>query len=350
LFFYSTTGWMMWNTLMNGPLLNATAVLFDGHPSHPDPGKLWQLAEAAGATTMGANPTVTQIMARLNIVPKDLYDLRSLESVLLVGSPATPEAFAWVYDNVKADVWVTSQSGGTEFCSGLLCGAPEFPVRAGMIDAPGLGVDARVFNDAGEQVFDQPGELVIAKPMPSMPLFLWGDNNYERYAASYFERWPSVWLHGDSAQINRAGGCFLFGRSDATLNRFGVRIGSAEIYRTLEKVDGVADSLVVCIEEAGGNYFMPLFVRLAAGRVLDEPLKAEIVRRLRTERSPRHVPDVIVEAPDIPMTITGKKMEVPVRRLLMGQSPEKVFSVDATRNPGAMQWYVDYARARGKAA
>jgi acetoacetyl-CoA synthetase len=345
LFFYSTTGWMMWNTLMNAPLLNAVAVMFDGHPSHPDPARLWELADQAGATTFGTNPTVTQIMKQQGIVPKHRYSLEHLESVLLVGSPATPEAFAWVYDNVKSDLWVTSQSGGTEFCSGLLCGVPELPVRPGMIQAPGLGVGAQIYNEAGQQVFDEPGELVITKPMPSMPIGLWGDDDYLRYRTSYFDRWPFIWVHGDLAQINSKGGCSVFGRSDATLNRYGVRIGSAEIYRTLEQVDGVADSLIVCIEDARGGYFMPLFVSLAADRTLDDELKAEIVCRLRDERSPRHIPDTIVQAPGIPTTITGKRMEVPVRKLLMGVAPERAFSADAIRNPDVMTWFVEFARA-----
>jgi acetoacetyl-CoA synthetase len=183
-----------------------------------------------------------------------------------------------------------------------------------------------------------------------MPLYFWGDKDYSRYRAAYFDRWPSVWVHGDSAQISRKDGCQIFGRSDATLNRYGVRIGSAEIYRTLERIPGISDSLVVCVEEPGGAYFMPLFVRTDPNRRLDDALKLEITERLRRERSPRHVPDVIIEAPDIPMTITGKKMEVPVRRLLMGFPPEKVFNADATKNPEAMNWYVAFANERRKSA
>jgi acetoacetyl-CoA synthetase len=222
LFFYSTTGWMMWNTLMNAVLMDGVAVLFDGHPSQPDPMSLWTLAESAGATAFGTNPTVTQIMRKLGLRPKESCKFEHLESVMLVGSPATPDAFHWVYENVKSDVWVTSQSGGTEFCSGLLGGVPTDPVRAGLIDAPSLGVDAKIFNKDGQPVLNEPGELVIASPMPSMPPKLWGDEDNKRYRDTYFDRWPDVWRHGDSAQINSDLTCQVFGRSDATLNRYGV--------------------------------------------------------------------------------------------------------------------------------
>lgn len=348
LFFYTTTGWMMWNTMMNAPLLNATAVLFDGHPAYPDPLKLFAVAEEAQATTMGINPTLTQIMRKAGLVPKDQFALSHLESLVMAGSPSTPDAFAWAYENVKPDLWVTSQSGGTEFCSGLLGGVPSKPVRAAQIDAPCLGVDARIFDEAGNRIFDAPGELVVASPLPSMPLFLWGDDTGQRYRDAYFDIWPDVWRHGDNAQINSDGGCYVFGRSDATLNRFGVRIGSAEIYATLERIPGIADSLVICIEEADGGYYMPLFLALADGQTLDDTLKKDIVTRLRSERSPRHIPDDIIAVPGIPMTLTGKKMEVPVRKLLMGVAPERAFSRDAMKDPALMDWYIQFAQARAQ--
>jgi acetoacetyl-CoA synthetase len=212
-------------------------------------------------------------------------------------------------------------------------------------------VDARAFGEEGQALVDEEGELVILQPMPSMPLYLWGDTDFRRYTESYFDTWPQirppVWRHGDRVRFNAHGGGFVLGRSDATLNRYGVRIGSAEIYRTMEGIAGVADSLILCIEDGKGGYWMPLFVQMAKGVALDDAKRAEIVRRLRTERSPRHVPDEMVEAPEIPVTLTGKKMEVPVRKLMLGVPVDKVASRDATRNPSALDWFADLAKARG---
>jgi acetoacetyl-CoA synthetase len=285
-------------------------------------------------------------MEKQGIAPKDHFALTALEAVILAGSPSTPAAFEWVWNNIGNGLWISSQSGGTEFCSGLLGGVPERGVVPGQIQGASLGVSAYAFDDDGKPIIGQPGELVLTKPMPSMPIRLWGDEDYNRYREAYFHRWPHVWVHGDSCQFNEDGTCFVFGRSDATLNRYGIRIGSAEIYRTVDGIKGVADSLVICIEEEGGGYFMPLFVALAPGVRLDDALKNEIVRRLRTERSPRHVPDVIIEAPGIPQTITGKRMEVPVRKLLMGVAPAKAYSPEASKSPAIMEWFVEFAGKR----
>jgi acetoacetyl-CoA synthetase len=346
LFFYSTTGWMVWNTLMWGPLMNGRAVLYDGHPSHPDARLLWRIADDTGATVIGVSPTYIQMVRQQGIVPRDEFALTDLQSVMLVGSPSTPETFEWVYDAVKSDIWASSQSGGTEVCSGLLAGSPLLPTRAGEIQAPALGVAAYAFDDQGKPVTDQVGELVILKPMPSMPLFFWGDTGGARYQASYFDTYPGIWHHGDRVKFNSHGGAFVLGRSDATLNRYGIRIGSAEIYRTMEGIPEVTDSLILCIEDGQGGFYMPLFVQLAVGQTLTDDLKATITRRLRSERSPRHVPDEIVQTPEIPVTLTGKKMEVPVRKLLLGQPVDKVASRDATRNPAALDWFAAFAAAR----
>jgi acetoacetyl-CoA synthetase len=346
LFFYSTTGWMVWNTLMWGPLMNGRAVLYDGHPSHPDARLLWRIADETRATVIGISPTYIQIVKQQGIIPHEEFALTDLQSVMLVGSPSTPETFEWVYENVKADLWASSQSGGTEFCSGLLAGSPLLPTRAGEIQAPALGVAAFAYDDNGQPVIDEVGELVITKPLPSMPLFFWGDPDFTRYTASYFETYPGLWHHGDRVMFNAHGGGFVLGRSDATLNRYGIRIGSAEIYRTMEGIPGIVDSLILCIEDGKGGFYMPLFVQLASGQTLTDDLKATITKRLRSERSPRHVPDDIVQAPEIPITLTGKKLEVPVRKLLMGMPLEKVASRDATRNPAALDWFADFAAAR----
>ncbi|MGG7565191.1 acetoacetate--CoA ligase [Rhodovulum sp. DZ06] len=348
LFFYSTTGWMVWNTLMWGPLMNGRAVLYDGHPAHPDAGLLWKIAAESRATVLGVSPTYIQMVRGQGIAPGRDHDLSALQSVMLVGSPSTPETFAWALEAVKPGIWVSSQSGGTEFCSGILAGSPLLPTRAGEIQAPALGVDAAAFDDAGTPVVDQVGELVIRAPMPSMPLFFWGDEGFARYTASYFEEFPGTWRHGDRARFTPGGGAFVLGRSDATLNRFGVRISSAEIYRTIETFPEIADSLIVCIEEPGGGYYMPLFVQMAEGEKLSLDLRSEIFSRLRSERSPRHVPDAVLAVPEIPVTLTGKKMEVPVRKLLLGAAPETVASRDATKNPAALDWFADFAARRQK--
>lgn len=346
LFFYSTTGWMVWNTLMWGPLMNGRTVLYDGHPSHPDARLLWRIADETRATVIGISPTYIQIVRQQGIVPRDEFAQTDLQSVMLVGSPSTPETFEWVYANVKPDIWASSQSGGTEVCSGLLAGSPLLPTRAGEIQAPALGTAAYAYSDDGQTLIDDIGELVILKPMPSMPLFFWGDSDFFRYTASYFETFPGIWAHGDRVKFNAQGGCFVLGRSDATLNRYGIRIGSAEIYRTMEGIPDVIDSLILCIEDGNGGFHMPLFVQLAAGQTLTDDLKSTIKKRLRQERSPRHVPDDIIQTPEIPVTLTGKKMEIPVRKLLLGQPLEKVASRDATRNPAALDWFASFAAAR----
>ncbi|WP_220443957.1 acetoacetate--CoA ligase [Pararhodobacter zhoushanensis] len=345
-FCYSTTGWMVWNTLMTGPLLNGKVTLYDGHPTYPDAGALWQIMQDTGVSHFGVSPTFMQLVRQQGIVPGKDYDLSKLTTMFLTGSPATPEILAWVHEAVKQDLFATSQSGGTELCSGILAGCVLLPVRAGEIQAPALGCDACAFDEDGRQIVGEVGELVIRKPMPSMPLCFWGDVDFARYTDSYFDMYPGIWRHGDRVRFNDHGGSYVLGRSDATLNRFGVRIGSAEIYRTMEGINGVADSLILCIEDGQGGYYMPLFVQMQPGLALDDAKKAEIVKRLRSERSPRHVPDEIVAAPEIPTTLTGKKMEVPVRKLLLGQPVDKVASRDATKNPAALDWFADFAARR----
>jgi len=343
---YSTTGWMVWNTLMMAPLMNGQAVLYDGHPSFPDARRMWQIAEETRATVFATSPTFIQIARQQGINPAQDFDLSALETLLLVGSPATPEHFDWAYAAVGSDLWVTSHSGGTEFCSGTLAGSPLLPTRAGEIQAPALGVDVRALDEAGETLVDAEGELALLVPMPSMPLYLWGDADFARYNDSYFDAWPGVWRHGDRLRMLAHGGSFVLGRSDATLNRYGVRIGSAEIYRTMEGIAGVADSLIICVEDGQGGFWMPLFVQMVPGVTLDDNKRAEIVRRLRVERSPRHVPDEIIAVPEIPLTLTGKKMEVPVRKLMLGVPLAKAASRDAARNPGALDWFADLAQRR----
>jgi acetoacetyl-CoA synthetase len=324
-------------------LTGAAAVMYDGNPAHPSPDLLWKLAADTGATCFGASPTYVQMMEKAKLRPGDTFDLSKLESIVVSGAPSTPETFEWFYRRVKADLWVTSQSGGTEICSGFVGAAPTLPVYAGEIQARMLGMDVHVWNDAGREVLDEVGEMVITRPFPSMPVRFWNDAGDVRYRESYFDYFPGVWRHGDFLKINARGGCYIYGRSDSTLNRYGVRIGSAEIYRVIEQIEEVADSLVVCCELPGGNYFMPLFLRLKPDHRLTDELRARIARQLREDCSPRHVPDRLYAVEAIPYTLTGKKMEIPVRKILMGYPTEKAASRDAMMNPSAIDWFVRFA-------
>jgi acetoacetyl-CoA synthetase len=350
MFFYSTTGWMMWNALLSALLAGASVVLYDGHPAHPTPALLWHLAADAKATTFGASPTFVQMMVKAGIVPREIVDVSHLQGVLLTGSPVSPETTAWFYENVKADLWVNSPSGGTEVVAAWVGGSPTLPVYAGEIQTRTLGMDVHAWDEAGNDVTNEVGELVVTSPAPSMPLRFWNDPGDVRYRETYFEQFPGVWRHGDFIRINERGGAYIYGRSDSTLNRYGVRIGSAEIYRAVDGLDEVADSLVVCLELPGGGFYMPLFVKTAPGVVLDDALRARIAAKLRTDCSPRHVPDEMHAVDAIPYTLTGKKMEVPIRRILAGAVPQKVASRDAMMDPTALDWYVAFAeRYRAKA-
>ena len=346
LLFFTTTGWMLWNFLVGTTLTGAVPVLYDGHPAWPEPDALWKLAQDAHVALFGASPTYVNQLARAGVVPRERYELPRLRAVCLAGSPATPECMAWFYRNVKRDLWVANGSGGTDCCTGFVGGVPTLPVRAGEIQAPSLGVSVKAFNEKGESVVDEVGELVISEPMPSMPLRFWDDEGDRRYRETYFEQFPGVWRHGDFFRINADGGCFVLGRSDATLNRYGVRIGTAEIYRTLALLEEVEDSLIVNLDLPDGGFFMPLFVKLAPGIELDQALESRIRETLRREYTPRHVPDRIYQVPAIPSTLTGKKMEVPVRRLLMGVPVDKAANRNAMADPQALDFFVTYAQSQ----
>jgi acetoacetyl-CoA synthetase len=344
MFFYSTTGWMMWNLVIAGLLTGSAAVLYDGNPAYPTPDLLWKLAADTGATNFGASPTFVQMMEKAGLRPGEKYDLSKLEAVVVAGAPSTPETFAWFYQAVKKDLWVTSQSGGTEICSGFVGASPTLPVYAGEIQCRMLGMDVYACRDDGSgNLVDEVGELVVKSPFPSMPIYFWNDAGGKRYHESYFATYPGLWRHGDFIKINARGGCYIYGRSDSTLNRHGVRIGTAEIYRAVEQVPEVADSLIVCVELPGGHFFMPLFLKLKPGFTLDAALTKRISAKLREDCSPRHVPDRMYQIEAIPYTLTGKKMEVPVRKLLLGLPLEKAASRDAMMNPDAIDWFVRFA-------
>ena len=343
-FFYTTSGWMLWNFITSTPLAGAVPVLYDGHPAYPTPDALWKMADEAAVASFGASPTYVDQLKRSRVVPRERYRLEKLRTINLAGSPATPESMEWFYRNVKADLWLANGSGGTDCCTGFVGGVPVLPVRAGEIQAPQLGVSAKAFNARGESVVDEVGELVLTEPMPSMPLRFWNDPDNRRYLETYFQEFPGTWRHGDFFRIDAQGRSFVLGRSDATLNRYGIRIGTAEIYRTLALIPEVQDALIVNLDLPGGGFFMPLFVKLAAGSALDAALEAKIRDTLRREYTPRHVPDRIYAAPGIPYTLTGKKMEVPVRRILMGVSAEKAANRSGVSDPATLDFFIDYAR------
>ena len=345
LLFFTTTGWMLWNFLASTLATGAIPILYDGSPAYPAADALWKLADDAEATLLGASPTYVEQMARAGIVPRDRYALSRLRSISLAGSPATPGCMAWFHANVKQDLWVANGSGGTDCCTGFVGGVPTLPVRAGEIQAPSLGVAVAAFNDRGESVVDEVGELVITAPLPSMPVGFWNDPDGRRYRESYFEQFPGIWRHGDFFLVHARGGCAVLGRSDATLNRYGIRIGTAEIYRALAAVPEIEDGLIINLDLPGGGFFMPLFVKLAPGATLEacEPKIRDVLRR---EYSSRHVPDKIIAVPSIPMTLTGKKMEVPVRRILLGMAPEQAANASAMLDPKALDVFVEYAAAQ----
>jgi acetoacetyl-CoA synthetase len=338
-FWHSTTGWMMWNYALGSLLCGATLVLYDGAPAFPSSQTLWSLAEKARITHFGSGAAyfLSSMKAGVSSQPNSL---RHLETIGSTGSPLPPEAFNWIYSHVKKDVWLISLSGGTDICSAFVGGCPMEPVYAGEIQCRMLGAKVEAFDSVGNPLIDEVGEMVITQPMPSMPVYFWGDQNNDRYIDSYYEMFPHVWRHGDWIKITPRQSVVIYGRSDATLNRDGVRIGTAEIYSAVESVPGVKDSLAVYLEKENGSGVISLFVVLNADKQLTEELKSDIKQLLRTQYSPRHVPDTIEQVRDIPYTISGKKMEAPVKKILMGMDPGKVVNPDTMRNPDSLKEFV----------
>jgi acetoacetyl-CoA synthetase len=334
-FWYSTTGWMMWNFSVASLLTGATMMIYDGAAGYPSLQALWDFAKEKQIHHFGSGAAyfIACMKEGLRFEKDGFPHLRTIGST---GSPLPPEAFEWIYNDVKRDVWLISFSGGTDICSGFVGGCPDLPVVAGEIQCRLLGCYLEAFDEQGKPVRDELGEMVILAPMPSMPVFFWNDENHQRYQSSYFEQYPGVWRHGDWIKISSRGSVIIYGRSDATLNRDGVRIGTAEVYSAVDAVPEVADSLVVCVEREGGKYYMPLYVVMKPGKLLTDEVRTAIKLSLRTKYSPRHVPDEIIEVNDIPYTISGKKMETPVKKILMGMDPGTVASKDTMRNPDAL--------------
>ncbi len=342
-FWFTTTGWMMWNLLVGGLLAGATAVLYDGSPAEPDMNRLWKLAEEAGMTHFGTSAGYLTGCMKAEVEPGRDFDLSALKGVGSTGSPLPPEGFGWVYGHVKRDLWLYSTSGGTDLCTAFVGGVPLLPVRAGELQARSLGAAVHAFDPDGQPVVGEVGEMVITQPMPSMPVFLWNDEGGERYRESYFDVYPGVWRHGDWILVNDHGGCVISGRSDSTINRGGVRMGTSEIYSAVEGVEEIADSLVVDIPRPGGESFMPLFVVLKEDIELDDDLKNKIKGSIRERTSPRHVPDEIFVVPDIPKTLNGKKLEVPVKKILSGTPPDEAASRDSLSNPESLDRFAELA-------
>ncbi|HET8975967.1 MAG TPA: acetoacetate--CoA ligase [Solirubrobacterales bacterium] len=349
-FWFTTTGWMMWNFLVGALLTPASIVLYDGNPGHPDMGVLWDLAARTGVTCFGTSASYIAACMKDGVEPGDGRDLSRLRAVGSTGSPLSPEGFEWVYEHVGRDTWLFSTSGGTDVCTAFVGGVPTLPVYRGELQARALGAKVEAFDEDGNSVIDQVGELVITEPMPSMPVFFWGDEDGSRYRASYFEMFPGVWRHGDWIEITSRGTAIIYGRSDSTINRSGVRMGTSEIYRAVQSVPEVLDALVVDVPREGTEGWMPLFVVLREGGELDEELTKEIKRRIREACSPRHVPNEIHAIAAVPRTLSGKVLEVPVKRILMGEAPERAASRDSLANPEALDYFVRLAAAEAPPA
>ncbi len=353
-FWYTSTGWMMWNYLVSGLLVGASVILYDGSAAYPNIDVLWDLCEKTGMTFFGTSAAYISACMKSGIRPGARFNLRSLRGIGSTGSPLPAESFLWVYRNVKHDLWLASMSGGTDMCTAFVGGCPLLPVRAGEIQCRCLGARVQAFDEEGKAVYGETGELVITEPMPCMPLFFWNDRRNARYVESYFNVYPGLWRHGDWIRIRKDGGCVIFGRSDATIKRMGVRIGSSEIYKVVESVPEVIDSLVVSLEYLGSQSYMPLFVVLKDGRNLSDSLVSRIKKRVRRDLSPRFVPDDVIAVAEIPTTLNGKKPEVPIRKILLGSPPSRALNPDSLMNPRAIEFFENFsvvlnARMRAKA-
>jgi len=332
-FWYTTTGWMMWNFLQSSLLAGATAVLYDGSPAFQSLDVLWRLASELPIHHFGTSAPYLTACMKKKLPIAQRFDLKDLKSIGSTGAPLPPEAFEWIYQSISDNVWLCSMSGGTDVCTAFVGGNPLLPVTKGRIQCRALGCGLMSYDEAGNPVQDSLGEMVIETPMPSMPIYFWGDPEFKRYKSSYFEKYPGKWCHGDWIKLYEGGSLIIQGRSDATLNRKGIRIGTAEIYSVLNKMDEIDDSLIINLEKSDGEDTMPLFVTLKADIQLDEDLRRTIRKTLKEQCSPRHVPDEIIQVSGIPYTLSGKKMEVPVKKLFMGFEADKVLNRDAMRNP-----------------
>jgi acetoacetyl-CoA synthetase len=338
---FTTTGWMMWNFLVGVLLTDASIVLYDGNPGHPDMGRLWELAADAGVTCFGTSASFIAGCMKAGVEPGAGRDLSALASVGSTGSPLAPEGFQWIYDHLGAETWLFSTSGGTDVCTAFVGGVPTLPVYRGELQARSLGCKIEAWDERGRPLIGAVGELVITEPLPSMPLCLWNDPDGARYRDAYFAMYPGVWRHGDWIEITERGTAIIYGRSDSTINRGGIRMGTSEIYRAVLALPEIADAVVVDVDG-----WMPLFVVLAGDAVLDDALRERLATRIREDCSPRHVPNEAHAIAAVPRTLSGKVLEVPIKRILQGTPPEQAASRDSLANPAALDWFVDFAAAR----
>ena len=344
-FWYSTTGWMMWNFVQASMLVGATIVLYDGSPTYPNINSLWDFAAKTKLNHFGTSaPYIIACMKR-GATPNQ-FDLSKLRSIGSTGAPLPPEAFDWIYENVKTDIWLCSMSGGTDVCTAFVGGNPLLPVYEGEIQCRALGCAMYAYNDNAEAVLEEVGEMVITEPMPCMPIYFWNDKDMARYKSSYFEMFPTIWRHGDWLKITARKSLIILGRSDATLNRHGIRIGTAEIYRAIDKIPAIEDSLIINLEQEGGNHYMPLFVKMAEGHSFTKEIIQKIATQLKSDYSPRHVPDEVIEVAQIPYTISGKKLEAPVKKIMMGMEINKVANRESMRNPKSLDWFVGFRKEK----
>ena len=346
---FTTTGWVMWNLNVAALLVGGVMCVYDGNPAWPDYSTLWRFCGRMNLDFFGAGAAFFAMCEKHGVEPRDVAALGCLRTIGSTGSPLSPESYRWIYDRVRRDVWLSPMSGGTDFAGAFVGGVPTLPVVVGEMQVRCLGADVQAWDDDGRPLQDEVGELVCTQPIPSMPLYLWNDPGGKRLHDSYFDVYPGVWRHGDWLRITPRGGAVIYGRSDATINRHGVRMGTSEIYAVVEALPEVMDSLVVDLEFLGRESWMPLFVALRPGCTLDAALVGRITAAIRNALSARHVPNDVILAPEIPRTITGKKLEVPVKKLLLGQPADKVANRDAMANPASLDWFVDFARRRALA-
>ena len=350
---YSTSGWIMWNTQVGALLCGATSCIFDGNPGYPDSNTLWRFVSEREIDFFGAGAAFYAGCLKAGIEPGRDFDLSHLRSLGSTGSPLSTDGYRWVYEHVKRDVWLGPISGGTDLAAAFTCGSVTLPVRLGEMQCRGLGAAVHAFDEAGRPLSGEVGELVCTEPIPSMPLYFWNDPGNRRLIESYYDTYPGVWRHGDWIRLienvddgRRSVGAVIYGRSDATINRHGIRMGTAELYRAVEALPEVLDSLVVDLEYLGRESWMPLFVVLREGHALDDVLVARINGEIRRALSARHVPNVVYAIASVPRTLSGKKLELPVKKLLMGQPLDKVVNRDAMANPDSMTWFVELAERR----
>ena len=345
-FWFTTTGWMMWNFLVGVLLTEAAIVLYDGNPGYPTLDRLWDLADEAQITTFGTSASFIASCMKAEIEPAAGRDLGRLQAVGSTGSPLSPEGFAWVYEQLGADTWLFSTSGGTDVCTAFVGGVPTLPVYEGELQARALGAALESWDPDGEPHLGEVGELVLTEPMPSMPIYFWDDPDGSRLRDAYFDHYPGVWRHGDWIEVTDRGTAIIYGRSDSTINRGGVRMGTSEIYRAVLALEEITDALVVDLPRSGEENLMPLFVVLREGATLDEELIGRIAARVREDCSPRHVPNEVHAIDEVPRTLSGKVLEIPVKRILTGTDPERAASRESLANPEALDYFIELAARR----